>query len=137
MLNTILLASNGNRDLAWINNSRLLCFAPGIKDLDERLLTVWGQPNPPDLKPLWESVCKESIALALGPDSVAIARASELACLNLEDGKTLWSQPLPASPVPWGLAVDRNGRLIVPLENGQVLCFGQGGQLATSSASFE
>ena len=44
--------------------------------------------------------------------------------LAIRDGKTLWTQPLPSSLVPWGLAVDRDGRVIVTLEGGQVLCFG-------------
>ena len=53
-----------------------------------------------------------------------IATTSEILLLDLQTGKRLWSQPLPASPVPWGLAVDRRGRIIVTLENGHALCFG-------------
>jgi len=45
--------------------------------------------------------------------------------LNLQDGKMLWSQSVPSAPVPWGLAVDRDGRVVVTLEDGQVLCFGR------------
>jgi hypothetical protein len=48
----------------------------------------------------------------------------ELAAYDLQDGKVLWTQPLPAPPVPWGLAVNRDGRMIVTLEGGQVVCFG-------------
>ena len=39
-------------------------------------------------------------------------------------GKTLWSQPLSAEPVRWAIALDAQGRIIVALHNGQVLCFG-------------
>ncbi len=38
--------------------------------------------------------------------------------------KDLWQQPLPAEPVRWAVAVDAQGRIIVALRNGQVLCFG-------------
>ena len=53
-----------------------------------------------------------------------VAKAAELVAFDLEDGKELWTQPLPAPPVPWGLAVNRDGRVIVTLESGKVLCFG-------------
>jgi hypothetical protein len=49
--------------------------------------------------------------------------------LNIKDGKVLWSQPLPVPAVTWGLAVDCEGRVIVTLENGQVLCFGRNGHV--------
>ena len=35
--------------------------------------------------------------------------------LSIRDGKILWSQPLPAAPVPWGVLVDRDGRVLVSL----------------------
>jgi hypothetical protein len=38
--------------------------------------------------------------------------------------ETLWTQPLPAEPVRWAVAVDAQGRIVVALRNGQVLCFG-------------
>jgi outer membrane protein assembly factor BamB len=37
-----------------------------------------------------------------------------------------WSHPLPAEPVRWGMAVDAQGRVVVALRNGQVVCFGKG-----------
>jgi outer membrane protein assembly factor BamB len=39
-------------------------------------------------------------------------------------GKQLWREPLPAEPVRWGVAVDGQGRIVVTLASGQVLCFG-------------
>jgi len=41
------------------------------------------------------------------------------------NGAPLWTQPLPAPPVRWGIAVDAQGRIIVSLRNGQILCFGK------------
>ena len=57
-------------------------------------------------------------------NAVVVAGKSQVIALKLEDGKVLWSQPLPSPAVTWGMAVDRDGRVIVTLENGQVLCFG-------------
>lgn len=46
-----------------------------------------------------------------------------LVALDLESGETLWSRPLPAPPGRWAVALDQEGRVIVTLTNGQVLCF--------------
>jgi len=40
-------------------------------------------------------------------------------------GKVLWTQPLPAAPVRWGMAVDAAGCVIVTCRDGQVVCFGK------------
>ena len=76
-------------------------------------------------KALWEFDCKDSVAFAVCRNAVLIANASEIVALNLKSGAKLWSEALPAAPVSWGLAVDRDGRVVVTLEDGQVLCFGQ------------
>jgi outer membrane protein assembly factor BamB len=55
---------------------------------------------------------------------VVIAEASKIVALNVEDGSVLWSHPLPAAPVEWGLAIDSDGRAVVTLEDGRVVCFG-------------
>jgi len=75
-------------------------------------------------KPLWSYDCKGGLAVAVCSNAVAVAKESEIVALNPKDGRLLWSQPLPSIPVPWGLAVDRDGRVVVSLENGKVLCFG-------------
>jgi hypothetical protein len=78
-------------------------------------------------KPLWEYDCKDSVALAVCKNAVVAACKSKIVALDLQDGKALWSEAVPAAPVPWGLAIDRDGRAIVTLEDGQVLCMGSGG----------
>jgi len=40
--------------------------------------------------------------------------------------KDLWRQPLPAEPIRWGVAVDRDGRILVALKDGRLVCFGAG-----------
>lgn len=47
-----------------------------------------------------------------------------LLALDHQSGTTLWRESLPSAPLPWGLAVDRDGRIVVALENGQVICYG-------------
>ena len=49
---------------------------------------------------------------------------SEIVVLNLKDGGILWSQPVPSASVLRGLAVDRDGRIVVTFEDERVLCFG-------------
>ena len=55
---------------------------------------------------------------ANGPPWMLVAR-------HLSGSGKLWSQPLPAEPVRWGVAVDAQGRVIVALRNGQVRCLGK------------
>lgn len=80
---------------------------------------------------LWDSAHLGTIAaLAVTHDAVlATGRADSetgqpvLAAFDLGDGQLLWSQPLPAEPTSWGLCVDAQGRIVVTLLDGRVLCF--------------
>jgi len=38
------------------------------------------------------------------------------------DGGERWAQPLPGEPVRWGVALDGQGRVVLTLRNGRVLC---------------
>ncbi|MCX7827036.1 MAG: PQQ-binding-like beta-propeller repeat protein, partial [Verrucomicrobiae bacterium] len=121
--NKTLVTSTADRDLLWVNNAKLICV-PQIKESrNERLMQAWGRLSVPSLKPLWEHACKDSLAFALCRNAALVATAAELAALDLQDGRTLWTQPLPARPVAWGVAVDHAGRVVVTLEGGQVVCF--------------
>jgi len=46
-----------------------------------------------------------------------------LMAIRIEDGKQLWSHPLPVDAVKGGTAVDHLGRIFVSLETGQLFCF--------------
>ncbi|MHC4631309.1 MAG: outer membrane protein assembly factor BamB family protein [Planctomycetota bacterium] len=130
----MLHASTGQRDIVWLDNNKLLCYEPLSKDTLSRCVTdekiprhitqAWGQFKVSE-KPLWLHDCPGSIAVAVAKNAVVIADASQVAALDLTDGRTLWSQTVPSAPVPWGLAIDRDGRIIVTLEDGKVLCFGR------------
>jgi len=130
VFNKTLVASLSDRDLTWVNNNKLSCYARIVESRDERLYGAWGKPAIAGLAPLWERDCKESLALAVGRNAAVLANASELVALDLKDGRVLWQQSLPAPVVPWGLAVDRDGRVLAALEGGQVLCFGRSDLMA-------
>jgi outer membrane protein assembly factor BamB len=48
---------------------------------------------------------------------------ASLIALRLTDGAPLWKTPLPGVPSAWGLALDRDGRMIVTLVDGRVLAY--------------
>ena len=140
VFNKVFLASSGGRDIVWVsnqNNKKVLCFGHIDRQLlrqrmanpGNRFNIDWRKFGVKD-KPLWSYDCKESAALAVCRNAVVIANRTEIVALSLKDGGILWSQPVPSPPVLWGLAVDRNGRIIVTLEDGKVMCFGKIDQVA-------
>ena len=125
----ILHASNDKRDIIWVNQKKVICS----HHINKQLLNdcVLGQmysgyraPIWQNLKPVWEYNCEGSTALAVCNNAVVVAEKSQIVVLDIQNGKILWSHPLMYSPVPWGLAVGRDGRIIVTLEDGSVRCFG-------------
>jgi outer membrane protein assembly factor BamB len=75
-------------------------------------------------KPLWSYDCRASLAVAVCSNAVVVAEELKIVAVNIEDGSLLWSHPLPAAPVEWGLAIDSEGRAMVSLKDGRVVCFG-------------
>ncbi len=71
-------------------------------------------------------VAKDAILVA-GVDRTGtgdkVRSTAGIAALALDGGKVLWKHELPASPVGWGIAVDRDGRILVSLQDGRVACF--------------
>ena len=47
-----------------------------------------------------------------------------VSALRLNDGALLWEKRLPGAALAGGLAVDRDGRVVVVLEDGDLVCFG-------------
>jgi outer membrane protein assembly factor BamB len=130
----LLHASTGRRDVVWIDNSKLLCYEPLDKAVLSRCVTdekiprhitqAWGEFKVTE-KPLWQYAFPGSLAVALTKNAVVVADASKVTAIDLNSGNQLWSQRLPCAPVPWGMAVDRNGRVVLSLVNGRVLCLGK------------
>jgi hypothetical protein len=115
----------------------VFCYEPLGKDALSRCVTdekiprhitqAWGEFKV-SAEPRWQQDCPGSLAVAVARNAVVIADASHAAARDLESGRLLWDQALPASPVPWGMAVDRAGRVVLTLVDGQVVCFGRSEQ---------
>ncbi len=135
VFNRVFLTSMSGRDIVWIsaqNKKQVLCFdgidrqalRQRVQNPRDPLVVDWaglGIKN----KPIWSYDCADSVATAVCGNAVVVAEESQVVALNLEDGQPLWSHRLPSRPADWGLAVDRDGRVIVVREDGQILCFGQ------------
>jgi PQQ enzyme repeat/PQQ-like domain len=127
-----LVISTSQRSVAWVNN-KIMCFNPIDKaDLNKSvrdrkhavyMIPTWGKLVVSE-KPLWGYECVGSVSVAASDNAVVIADESKVTALDMKDGSLLWAQDLPAPPVPWGLAVDRYGRTIVSLRDGQIVCYG-------------
>jgi outer membrane protein assembly factor BamB len=123
VINKTLLSTAGEHAVAWVNSSRLMCFrAEDAFGVAGKLVADWGKPRMQGLAPAWDIECKDALALAVGPNAVVVAKPTEVVAYRLADGKLLWNDALPAPPVPWGLAVTREGRIIVALTGGKVIC---------------
>jgi len=131
--NKLLHTSDGKRDVLWINQKKVACYPP----IDRQTLNacvsspqfsgyvapIWGNL---DIRsdPYWEYYCEESQAVAMCRNAVIVAEKEKIAALDIKDGRVLWSYPLPYSPVPWGMTVSRDGKVVVTLDDGSVYCFG-------------
>ncbi|MCH5377192.1 MAG: PQQ-binding-like beta-propeller repeat protein, partial [Planctomycetes bacterium] len=118
-----LVTTVGEREVVWLNNARLTCFARGDTGHAEQFLRNWGKPAIEGLEPIWSHDCGGSQALAVGANAAVVAGRNRLVTVDLSNGSLLWTEPLPAPPVPWGLALANDGSTIVTLKNGLTLCF--------------
>jgi outer membrane protein assembly factor BamB len=96
------------------------------------------EPNaspPAGATPRWvQQPLNRVLGVAVTPRTVVIAGLRDtpqpaeppqahLIALTVADGTTVWSQPLPSAAVPWGVLVDRDGRVLVSLQDGRLVCF--------------
>ena len=131
--NKLLHSKTGNRDIVWVDQKKVLCFPPISKQILNNGVAeqgfggykapVWGKLDIP-YEPYWEYTCNESKAIAVCKNAVVLAEATELIVLDLMDGRVLWTQPLEYPPVEHGIAVSRDGRILLTLEDGSIHCFG-------------
>jgi len=133
VVNKMLHSSTANRDIIWINQKKVLCYPPIKREtlndcVSGQMFTgymapIWGRLNIVN-EPYWEYNCEGSVALAVCNNAVVVAEKSQIVVIDIQDGGIMWSQPLEYPPVPWGLAVSRDGRIIATLEDGSLQCFG-------------
>ncbi len=67
-------------------------------------------------------VLTPTVVIAGGPAELDGQRP-QLSAISLKDGSVLWQHDLPALPVKSGIAMDSRQRIVVALEDGQILCF--------------
>ena len=129
----ILHTSANNKDVILINDQKIMAF----NNINKKVLNneapgaFWGEFNIAD-KTLWEYDCKESVTMVRCKNTIIFSPIHSkgrplnfVMALDINTGKELWSQKLVSPPIPWGLIVDRDGRIIITLEDGQIICFGQ------------
>jgi len=88
---------------------------------------------------------RDTVSLAIADDAVVavceapIARSLQtrwtVCALDHEKGAMLWEQQLSGPALPGGLMIDRDGRVIVTMANGNVACFGGGAVLRAHIAA--
>ncbi len=71
------------------------------------------------------AICNNAVVAVgrVGGASDGEASKSLLVTLSPQDGSEIWTQELPAPAESWGLAIDRDGRIVVTLVDGRVVCF--------------
>jgi len=92
-------------------------------------------------KAKWTLPDREILSLALAANAVVVVSESHdangnatgwrLCALDRDSGRPMWERPLPAKPVLGGLAIDREGRIIVVLTGGRVVCIGKANAATT------
>ncbi len=111
-----------------------VAFVYGPHDGRVALLEPGTSPQP-GASPRWvQQPLNRVLGVAVTPQHVVLAGLRDpeaptgapeprLTVVTVADGAEVWSQPLPAAPVPWGVLVDRDGRIVVSLQNGQLVCY--------------
>ena len=114
----------------FVNLARQPALPPGTKK-PVKEAARWVRRGGKMPEPLWSDKANrrftsfavtEKTLLATGhPDNQP--DQSFLVAINTTDGTDKWIASIPANAVKGGTAVDPNGRIIVALENGRLLCF--------------
>jgi len=109
-------------------NNRLVRLATE-KTEDGKPIGVWQNTTLRDPRAL--AICRNAVVAAgevarVNPQEEDGETRPSHAVLALDpsNGKPIWSQPLPTAPAPWGLAISRDGDVIITLVDGRVVCFG-------------
>ncbi|HPD46169.1 MAG TPA: PQQ-binding-like beta-propeller repeat protein [Anaerohalosphaeraceae bacterium] len=119
-----LLTTAGDVDVTWVNNAKVICYPRVTENRARTYLAGWGKFRVPGLEPQWQYDCPESAAAAVCRNAVVVADTLHATAVGITNGRVLWRQPLTAGCVPWGMAVDRSGRVILTLKDGRVVCLG-------------
>ncbi len=127
-------APGAENDIVWLNDQELRCYPPLDKKAlskcvvprtypGHHMIKPWGRFAVNE-KPVWTQKCPESEAVVCAPNAAVVAMKTKVAAFGRDTGNLLWSQPLPAPPVRWGMAVAPDGSVLVSLTNGALYRFG-------------
>jgi len=116
----------GKDIVAFSGRGPLMC-------LDAEKVDQWILKKRTGVKERWKAnSIVNSVSVVIADNAVVAAgevgRGSRLPtrwtvqAFDINDGKMLWAEALSSAPLPGGLCVDRNGRVIVVHEKGNVLC---------------
>lgn len=125
-------------DFHYIEQAELVCPA-GTVDVTAGSVRLLRPGRGPQAKPAPRWAVKpfsENVAVAVALSAVVVAGTDRrfeapdappletygIAALSIEDGRLLWRHSLPAGPVSWGAAIDRDGRILVALRDGRIVC---------------
>lgn len=114
-------ASSGKMVIQGTESAMMRVALSSGKDAKPRL--IWQ--NDRFLETAGVVLCKNCV-LAVGrlkPKTKNGEPENVLAAIDPTDGSLKWRQPLPAPSRSWGIAVDRDGRILVTLIDGRVLGF--------------
>lgn len=100
----------------WPRDWRVI---PRPVPLKLNVTTVWE--HPPGAR--YNAFIIAPGALLAASQSSQGRSGATLTALKIEDGAEIWRHPLPAPAVKGGIALDNDGRIIVSLQDGRVLCF--------------
>jgi len=126
-------------DVHYIDQAELACPPATLAVITGGLgLVLPAQGEGEKEKAIWAArPFQENVAVALAKNAVLVAGTDRrvrkpevppeetygLAALEIRSGKVLWKHSLPAGPVRWGVAIDRNGRVLVSVRDGRILSF--------------
>ena len=127
----ILHTSVGDRDIVWLNNQQLMCFDPisrqqlnrcvSDEKIARHITQAWGEFKV-DQKPHWGFNTTGGNAIGVAQNAAVLTIGDNVVAVNIQSGKPMWKHKLPAPAVPWGLAITRDGSVVVTLTDGQIVC---------------
>ena len=117
------LVQAGEGDISIQGSDKLVARVSARKDAKGRPRVIWKDDRFVQTSAV---VLAKNAVLVLGQsksDPAGDSLEPVLVGLHPDTGREVFQRRLPAPAVSWGLAVDRDGRMIVTLIDGRVLCF--------------
>jgi len=120
--------ASGNGVVAFSSRGPLIC-------LDAEKVDEWLRKERTGIKARWKTdSIVNSVSVVIAGNAVIAAGESgpvsrlptkwSVQAFDIKDGGRFWVEPLASPPLPGGLCVDAEGRIIVVLDDGKVVCFG-------------